>query len=309
MDIVFNNPQFLWFMVAVPALVLLHFFSLKHAHKRAIKFANFEAMERATGETLIPKNMASLVLRVSILFLIVLSISGTTFSYQGRASDFDYALSIDASTSMLSDDMTPNRLEAAKSAAEIFVDEAPSQTNIGIVTFSGTPFIKSVLTSDKNKLEDILKNIEIESGGGTALGDAILTSASLLTVSDRDRIIILLTDGRSNTGMDIEDALGYADSKHISIHTIGIGTEAGGEFLGGAISTLDEETLKAISEQTGGKYFRATTVSELEDAYRSIISTNVKKLTIDLSPYLLLVGLVLMFLEWSLASTRFKIIP
>ncbi len=294
----------------MPLMVLAHYLSLRYTRRRALKFANYPAIERITGKRILSKNYTLLAIRLTTLCLLVLAVSGTVLWYEGRTSDFDFMLAIDASGSMLATDYAPNRLEAAKNAANLFVDNLPGKSTVGVISFAGVSFIKQKPTSDIEKVKNAIKNISIEIVGGTAIGSAIITSSNLLAESDRAKVLILLTDGQNNVGPSIDTAVDYANGNHLTINTIGIGTEEGGEFPNLTfVSRLDPTTLKLISNSTGGKYYEAKNETELENAYKEIALSSTQKLSIDLSLYFLFIAILLLFVEWGLANTKYRTLP
>jgi len=294
----------------MPLMVLAHYLSLRYTRRRALKFANYPAIERITGKRILSKNYTLLAIRLTTLCLLVLAVSGTVLWYEGRTSDFDFMLAIDASGSMLATDYAPNRLDAAKNAANLFVDNLPGKSTVGVISFAGVSFIKQKPTSDIEKVKNAIKNISIEIVGGTAIGSAIITSSNLLAESDRAKVLILLTDGQNNVGPSIDTAVDYANGNHLTINTIGIGTEEGGEFPNLTfVSRLDPTTLKLISNSTGGKYYEAKNETELENAYKEIALSSTQKLSIDLSLYFLFIAILLLFVEWGLANTKYRTLP
>jgi len=309
MEIVFSKPTYLWFLVSIFFLILLHFYSLKHSRKRALKFANFDAIARVTGGEVLSKNIFILFIRVCAIFFAVLALSGTVVWYVGQSSDSNFVLAIDSSTSMIADDFEPNRLEAAKKEAINFVDYVGSKTKIGIVVFSGVSFVEPGLTDDSAKSKEVISQIMIDRNyGGTNLGAAITNSVNLLLNDEKSRSIILLTDGRSNVG-NVEKAIDYARDNHVVIYTIGIGTEEGGKFAGEAISKLDEESLELISFNTGGRYFGADDEASLKNAYQEIANIGENKISLDLTVLFMMLTLMLLFFEWILINTKYKVFP
>ena len=311
MEIIFTDKIYLWFLLSLPILVMAHFWTLKHTRKRALRFANYEAIERVTGGKVLPRNYGQLIVRLIIVILVILAVTSPVLYYQGEASDFDYVLAIDASGSMLADDYQPNRLEAAKNAALLFIDSLKGNSRVGIVSFSGVPIVKQELSDDLSNAKDIIKNLEVETAGGTAIGEAIITSSNLLLAGTRSKIIILLTDGQNNIGINPQEALKSIGKEKIVIHTIGIGTQEGGKFLKelNIVSNLDEDTLKYIADTTQGSYHRAVTNEELKDVFKSLATTKETKLSFNLSFLLMLLALFLLFGEWTLSNTKYRILP
>src|SRR3989338_4478169 len=101
MEIIFRNAFYLWFLLAIILLIALHFTTLKYIKRRALKFANFEAIERVTGSEIFSKNVLLLYIRLLIVICVILAAAGTTVWYTGKSSNVDYVLAIDASSSML----------------------------------------------------------------------------------------------------------------------------------------------------------------------------------------------------------------
>ncbi len=313
MAIIFNNPFYLWFLVSIPLLILLHFATLKATKKKALTFANFDAIARVTGQNLFFKNITQLFMRILIIIFIVLAISGTTLVYSGKSSDLDFVLAIDTSSSMSATDIEPNRLEAAKEAAVDFIDSLGAKTKIGIVTFSGTGFVETSLTDELNRVKTLIRNIKPRAVGGTNLGEAIITSINLLLSSEKARVIILLTDGRSNIGIPLQQAIDYANKNTVLVYTIGVATEEGGIIPGledvDALLKLDEKSLIEIATSTGGKYFRAVDKESLINSYKQISSFSIRRISTNLSLLFMITAFSLLFIEWLLSNTKFRILP
>ncbi|MBU2640024.1 MAG: VWA domain-containing protein [Nanoarchaeota archaeon] len=299
------------FIIALPLLIIVHFLSLKYTRRKALNFANFEIIERITGKKLMSKNISLLLLRFVILSFLILAAAGTTYWYTGKGSSFDYVLLIDGSVSMLASDYEPDRISAAKEAALEFVNYFPGQVKIAVATFTGTTFVKQKLTSDKSDIRKAINQIGIEEIGGTAIGDAMVTASNLLFEKKEGNVLILLTDGQSNVGLNPESAIPYLNDKKILVNTIGIGTPMGASFVEGSdiVSKLNEDTLKMIAIETGGKYFRAEDPAKLKNAFNEIAQSKTKRLSKDLTIAFMLIGLTLLLLEWSLMNTKYRSLP
>ena len=279
---------------------------------RALKFANYSVIEKITGKRIISKNWILLFVRLIILSCLILSAAGATYWFNSRGSDFDYGLAIDVSASMTADDYTPNRLGAAKQAALDFVDIAGAGTKIGIITFTGTTFLKQRLGDDISSTKKTIEEIRIESVGGTAIGDTLVTGSNLFFSGDeeRDNILVLLTDGQSNVGLDPGEAIPFLLDNNVLVYTVGIGTLEGGNFVGDVgVSRLDEETLKFIAIETGGRYFHADNSDQLKDAFGEIAQLRLKRVSKDLTLIFLLTSVVLLLIEWGLMNTKYRSLP
>jgi len=323
MDLTFDNPVYLWLLWSIPLLIITHFILLRRTRKKAVKFANFEALKRIAGKKILTKNLFQLFLRILILLLLILSASGAVFWYEGYAHDFNVVLAIDSSGSMLADDFLPNRLEAAKQSARLFLDLLTGSTKVGIVSFSGMAYIDQRLTSSRGDAREAIEKIEIKPTHGTAIGDALKASTQLLAVEEKPKMIILLTDGQENIAKKIEfnRVVDMVENEHITVYTIGMGTSTGGEgVLPPSMTdelldfnvqfTLDEDTLVYIANQTDGAYFKADNKDEVYSAYEDIAAKkNEAKIPVRLSYGLLVVALMLIFIEWGLLSTKYRLLP
>ncbi len=314
----FENPIYLWYLLAIPFLIYTHFYLFRHSKLKAMKFANFEALKRVTGEKLITKNILILGIRVIVLSCIILAVSGVVFWYEGSVNENDFVIAIDTSASMAAQDIPPTRLDAAKETAIEFVDNIKSKSNIGVISFAGTTFIDSVLIDNKESIKKTIEKIDISKTGGTDIPGAIITSTNLLLGSDKSKSIILITDGSNTVGAFIKDSIknsvDYAVENHVIVHAIGVGSDAGPigylpEYYN-ISAVYNENVLLNISNATGGDYFMALNKDELIRAYTEISKAARKGfISMKLSYGLMLIALVLLFLEWGLISTRFRRIP
>jgi len=197
----------------------------------------------------------------------------------------DIVIALDISSSMEALDFEPiNRLEAAKKIAVDFV-KTRTHDRIGLVLFSGLAFTQSPLTNDINSVTKLLNSAttNMSSVDGTAIGSAIVTATNRLKDSEaKSKLIILITDGANNIGeVDPITAGEIAKSLGIKIYTIGAGDPEGAYYqVMDPVSgmklvkveeqDLDENTLTAIAEMTGGQYFRANNTKMLESIIKEI---------------------------------------
>lgn len=315
----FSHPEYLLILLFIPIMIITHLLMLKRSQGVSIKFANFEALERIKKGSLIAspykgklfnRSFFLLLLRIMTYSILILSITGMTLWYETKTSEFDYTLAIDVSSSMLADDIPPNRLDSAKGSAIYFLDQISHGSKIGLVIFSGVTRVESRLEENKKILEEKINAINLLESGGTNIGDAIITSSNLLIESSQDKAIILLTDGQSNIGTDIDEALHYTTENNIRVHTIGIATEEGGSFKNLNITTkIDESSLQHIAETTHGIFFKAETKDNLDEAFSQILKTSVKRVPFDMSWILLIIGLILLTIEWLVTNTKYRVVP
>ncbi len=302
----FLHPQYLFFLFVIPLFLLIHFLSLGNRKKVALKFANFEAIAKVEGINFFSKNIVILFLSLFVVLSMVFAVSGLTFHTFKESSSFSFVIAIDCSQSMQADDFSPNRLAVSKQVAKDFVDTIPYGVSMGVVSFSGSAYIEQDMSQDKSEIKNSIGNIELSGFGGTDLYEAVITSTNLLRDKE-NRAIVLLSDGQINIGT-VEDVIDYANDNDVIVHTIAIGTKEGGrtEY---AISKLDEESLKSISYMTGGNYSTAETKDALIESFSEILNLTIKKVSIELSNYLLLFSIVLFIFEFFLTNTKYLHLP
>ena len=317
-DIAFTRPDFLWYLISIPFIFLAHFIMLARTKKKAMRFANFEALQRVSKDRLLTKNWTILLLRVGVIFCLILAISGTVVWYEGKSNMNDFVLAMDMSASMAAQDVQPTRFEAARNQADLFVRSLKTDARIGVVAFSGVPFVVQVPTDNRDEALQAIDGLAIETSGGTDIGGAIITGTNLLLPSNKGRTIILLTDGSNTAGTftenPVQHAVNYALLNHVKVDTIGVGTNAGPvwylpEYYN-ISAVFDASELISISNQTHGEFYRASNSDEIAKAYTAISGqAEDALLSFDMSYGLLLIALMLLFIEWGLINTRFRNIP
>ena len=276
-----------------------------------------------------------MVLRCCIftLVVIVLARPQTHSSWGSRTTEgIDIMLAMDVSTSMLAEDLRPNRMEAAKDVAAEFISGRPDD-NIGLTIFAGESFTQCPMTTDHASLLNLLQNVRTDMAAtgliedGTAIGMGLANAVSRLKESKtKSKVVILLTDGSNNRG-DISPmtAAQIAKSLGIRVYTIGVGTNkvarypmpvAGGVQYVNIPVEIDEKTLGDIAAITDGNYYRATSNSELKKIYQDIdklekTKMKVRKFSKRYEAYqpFALAAVVLLLLEILLRNTVLRKLP
>ncbi|GIU69576.1 MAG: BatA protein [Candidatus Woesearchaeota archaeon] len=318
MYLTFDNPEYLWYLFSIPVLIVSHYAFLKYSRRRAIRFANFEALKKVTNQSIMTKNNTILLIRMVILFFLILAIAGTKLWYEGYTNENDFVIAIDTSSSMSSADLKPNRLDASKAYAKEFTNRIGLDSQIGLISFSGASFVERVPTRNKEFVKSAIDNIDFAHVGGTNIPDALVTGTNLLLSSEKGRTLILLSDGSNTASYFIKDPIGegikYAQNNNVKVYTIGVGSDTGPigylpEYYN-ISAVYDENTLLRIANETGGKYYDAKNNDQLRAAFDDIAAaSNEAFISIDLGPGLLIITLALLFLEWGLISTRFRALP
>ena len=327
--IYFANPDYLWLLLALPLLVGWYVFTRKKS-QAVLKISSLNGF-RAKSSFLAQLQPALFVLRILSLVLIVMALARPqTMDVSTRTrtnKGIDIVMAIDISSSMLAQDLKPNRLAALKRVAASFVDDRVSD-RIGLVIYAGESYTKTPITSDRAIVKNALGEIQFEGliEDGTAIGMGLATSVNRLKESRaKSKVIILLTDGVNNSGfIDPKIASELAVEYQIKTYTIGLGSNGtarapvgllpNGKFQYGMTKVeIDEELLKTIAKNTGGLYFRATDNKKLEEIYAEI--NKLEKTEIEEFKYynydekfrpLILLALALLFIEWLMRNTLFR---
>ncbi|MBQ8958203.1 MAG: VWA domain-containing protein [Bacteroidales bacterium] len=325
-NIEFANPKLLWLLLLVPALVL--WYVLRHKKQEAsLSFSDLN------GFTKLPKTWKSylrhllFVLKMAALALLIVALARPQSSSTNSTSNIegiDIVMAMDVSGSMLARDLKPDRLTAAKRVASDFVKDRPGD-RMGLVIFSGETFTQVPLTTDHGVMLNMLA--EMKNGlidDGTAIGDGLATAISRLKDSEAiSKVVILLTDGMNNAGsIDPYTAAEMAKLYGVRVYTIGVGSYGTAPYpvqtpFGTQIQQMkvdiDEKLLTTIANQTGGKYFRATSNQKLDEVYQEIDKlerskievTEFRRLHEEFYP-LVALALALLLLEFLLRKTIFK---
>jgi Ca-activated chloride channel family protein len=325
----FAHPWVLWFLVVVPALGLIY----RRRAKKMVAEVTFSSLQPFDHT---PKSLRERLRHVPVAlrmialacFIVALARPQAVSSRENVSTEgIDIVLLLDISGSMLAEDFNPNRIGAAKQVAEEFID-GRTNDRIGLVIFAAESFTQCPLTTDYAVLESLLK--EVKNGmitDGTAIGLAIANGVNRLKDSDaKSKVMILLTDGVNNRGeIDPITAAKVAATYGVRVYTVGVGAMGPAPY---PVETpfgiqrqlipaeIDEKTLTAVAEITGGKYFRATDNRTLRAIYHEI--DQLEKTKIEVSAYRryselfygwLAGGLIVLLLEIGLGATVLRKIP
>jgi Ca-activated chloride channel family protein len=328
-NIEFANPGFLYLLILLPMLGGWYWYKLKSNNPglQLSSTTGFSKTKRSWRQYLIHMLFAFRILAIALLIVALARPQSTSRSRDVTIEGIDIVMAIDVSSSMLAQDLRPDRLEAAKDVASDFIAGRPDD-RIGLVIFSGESFTQSPLTSDHSMIRNLFK--DIKSGmieDGTAIGDGMATSVNRLKESQAiSKVIILITDGVNNAGsIDPLSAAEIARMYGIRIYTIGVGTMGvapypvqtpfGIQYQNMEVK-IDEASLQEVAELTGGRYFRATSNRKLKEIYQEI--DQLEKSKIDVTEFsrkheefllLALLALAFFIMEILLKHSIFRTIP
>jgi len=273
-----------WLLLALPLPLLVYFFAPAQQQKQSQVFAPSLMMlaEQKQSGAAQPSKFSLLLLALAWVCL-VLAAARPVFVGEPQAiteTDRNMMLAVDISGSMAEEDMAVrgrliNRLQAVKAVLTDFIAKRKGD-RLGLILFGSKAYIQTPLTFDLATLEQLLNEAALGlAGKQTAIGDAIgLGVKRLQSLPESNRVLILLTDGQNTAGeIDPLQAAKLASQAGVKIYTIGIGADelvVQGFFGPRRINPsrdLDEKTLTEIASSTGGQYFRARNLEELDQIY------------------------------------------
>ncbi len=323
----FASPWWFLGLLLIPVMVWWQFFSTRD-HYPVLKLSDLRGVEGLhSWKEKVFKYLPLLQIIAMTACIIALARPQLSLTEEKvKAEGIDIMLVMDLSSSMLSKDFDPDRLEVSKMVAKEFVSKR-IHDRIGLIVFSGEAFTQCPLTTDHNIVTDFLSNLQVGMlQDGTAIGMGLATAVNRLKDSKaKSKIIILLTDGVNNSGYinpvtASEIALEYG----VKVYTIAVGSMgqalspvnrmSNGEYMFAMANVeIDTELLQQISELTKAKYFRAVDRKSLEDIYTEIdklekteIEINVFKRYKDEYRKFLFFGLILFLFYWFMKQTLFR---
>lgn len=292
---VFANPTYLYLLLLLVPLIGWYVYKLSK-NQASLQVSSTECFDlpEANSWKVWLRHVPFILRMVAIAVLIViLARPQSTNSWQNSSTEgIDIVLAMDISTSMMAQDLKPNRLEAAKDVASAFINGRQND-NIGLVVFAGESFTQCPLTTDHAVLLNLFKDVQpgiIQDG--TAIGLGLANAVSRIKDSQaKSKVIILLTDGVNNQGeIAPVTAAEIAKTFGVRVYTIGVGTMGkapypfqtafGVQYMDVDVE-IDEPTLKQIAATTGGQYFRATDNASLKEIYSEIDQMEKTKISVQ----------------------------
>ena len=327
----FEDPWLLLFFLMVPFLTIRG----KGKQQATISYSSIDTLQAIRSARVEILSILPLVLRMIAISLLVLSLARPQEGYKSTeilSVGVDIMLALDTSGSMqaldfIKDEKRDTRLAMCKDVVSQFIDNRPND-RMGMVVFGSEAYTQCPLTLDQGILKSFLSKLDIGmAGDSTAIGSAIgIAVKRLKDLESKSKVIILLTDGQNNAGsLPPLQAAQTAKAFGIKIHTIAVGTHGKAPFLVNSIFgqryvyqqvDIDEDTLKKISDLTGGQYFRATDLESLKTIYKQIDEMEKSEVKVidhseytELFHYFLIPGLLILLLEILLSNTVLRRIP
>lgn len=294
----FEYPDILWLELVPVALLALYVYREwkgRVPHMRVSTLAPWKKGATAATQVLCHFPMA-LLTAVMVLLIVATARPRSSSTFETvNAEGIDIVLAMDVSTSMLARDFTPDRLSAAKDIAIEFIAGRPTD-RMAIVVFAGESYTQCPLTTDRASLINLMKEIQTDLiEDGTAIGDGLATAVARVKDSDaKSRVVILMTDGVNNCGsITPQTSAQIAKEYGVRVYTIGVGANGTAPYpvmtpWGPRIQDvevkIDEDVLRDIAAQTGGRYFRATDKTKLAEIYAEIGKMETSRISVDSFP-------------------------
>lgn len=333
--ITFANKEILLLLLLLVPYAIWYF--MRHSRREAsIKISDTSAYRRIRPTMKLRLMHTPFLLRLATLALIILILArpqGRNSWKNAEVEGIDIMLAIDASTSMLAEDLQPNRIQAAKNVATEFISARPND-NIGLTVFAAEAYTQCPMTTDHAALLGLLRNVSCDLAlhgvidDGTAIGMGITNAVSRLQESKaKSKVIILLTDGSNNSGeISPLTAADIAAAYGIRIYTIGVGTNGTAPYPyplpGGGVHyiqmpcEIDTKTLGGIASATGGKFYQANSTRQLKKVYSDIDTLERTKFSVrkyskryELYQPLAMLAILTLLLELLLRTTVYRRLP
>lgn len=292
-----EDKTYLWFLLVIPAILLLYAFVLFWKKRTQKKFADKELLNKLSPNRSTAKSIFKIVLLSLGLGFLVLGLVNPQFGTKletVKREGVDVVFAVDVSKSMLAEDIAPNRLEKSKQLVTQIINNLASD-RVGIIAYAGSAFPQLPITTDYAAAKMFLQsmNTDMLSSQGTAIKEAVQLGTTFFNDQDQtNRIMFLLSDGEDHEG-EIEDIAEEAARQGIRIVTIGVGTEKGGPIpikrngivqsykkdnAGETVITkLDPETLQKLAAAANGKYISGRVTGDVVEEVTEILQNMDKK--------------------------------
>ena len=307
---IWQSPQWLLALLLVPPLAAGFWLWLRRQSAAASAYADPRLVDARPSGRSRTLTIAAGVTALAAVVAGVVAMARPAVDVTRQEDRGTVILALDVSDSMLAEDIEPNRLRAAVDSAERFLDEAPSSTAVGLVTFANGADLVVPPVTDREPVRDALRGIdESHTRVGTSIGDAVVTSLAALrsagvledppaTPQDSAGRILVITDGANSVGLDPASAGARARAARVPVFTILLGDDPGHPRFGDP-----SETLSQLASQTGGVFTQTTTSEDLTLVFEDIgkTLTPVQRIR-ELTVYAALAGLVLLGLALALLA-------
>ena len=281
-------PSRLWLMLVVLALAGAYIGLQVRRREYAVRFTNLDLLRSVAPKTPGWRRHLPAIALVLGLACMVVALARPAREEKVPRERATVILAIDTSLSMMATDVAPNRIDAAKKAAKVFLDIIPPKINVGLVSFNGSAIVNVPPTTDRLAVKQAIDGLELKEK--TAIGEAIYSSLDAIKLApkaedDKEQVparIVLMSDGSTTVGRPDAIASREAKRQNVPVSTIAFGTDHGsitianpngsGEMVTQEVD-VNTEALQDIADDTGGKAFTAATEAELREVYKDLGSS------------------------------------
>jgi Ca-activated chloride channel family protein len=270
----FASPAFLAALALVPLALAAHVLVRRRARRYAVRYPAVATLAPLLPNASTWRRRLPLALFLASLAALTLALARPHRTVAVPREQASIVLVTDVSRSMLAEDVDPNRLEAARSAALRFLEEVPREARVGLVAFSTDPHTIEEPTDERDEIQALVDGLSAD--GGTAAGDALAAALGMVDGPAEDRppaAILLLSDGKTTTGRDPIPVARQARRAGVPIHTVALGTRSATIVTpDGSLLPVppDPETMRRIAELSGGRAFEVDDADELGGLYEDL---------------------------------------
>lgn len=286
----FQLSQLAILFLLLPLVLIFYIARQRRRRRFALRYASAELVRGSQRARAWRRHVPAFFFLASLAALLA-GLMQPTVMVREPSDEAIVIVTLDVSASMWATDMYPSRMEAAKKAAQLFVQELPPKMRVGVVSFSETSYLNQVPTTDRAQIDKAITKLFPRQG--TAIGNGLITSMDavygamggelprLKRGEYASAVIILLTDGENTDGPPPLEVVGQAIERGVRVYTIGVGTpESSVLRVGNAPiqARLDEETLKEVARLTDAEYYNASTEKDLRAVYQNLTTQLVTRL-------------------------------
>ncbi|MDQ1394872.1 MAG: Ca-activated chloride channel [Acidimicrobiaceae bacterium] len=284
--IVFRSASVLWLFAFVPVLVALYLLAQRRRARYAVRFTNLDLLASVVTRSPTWRRHIPPLVYLLALATLLLALGRPTVTASVAQQQAAVMLVVDVSGSMVATDVQPTRIAAAQNAARTFIDQVPPKLPVGLVAFSTEARLLAPPTTDHASVRIAVDRLTAL--GATAMGDAIdlavQATGPLPTAKAKAKhppaVVLLLSDGKNTVGRDPLDAATDANNDDVHVFTVALGTPDGVAAIpdnNGVVQDIpvppDPDTLQAVAQRTGGKFFTAPTAEQLTSVYSGLGSS------------------------------------
>jgi Ca-activated chloride channel family protein len=315
--VILYEPVFLLGLLAIPLLLAGYVLAQFRRRRYTLRFTNLALLGSVVRRSPGVRRHIPPALFLLGAAAVVSAMTVPALQLEVSRNTADVVLVMDVSGSMQATDVAPTRLDAAKRAATTLIDQLPGSDRIALVSFDSQAAVMQGLTTDRSAVKAALDTLK--PGSGTAMGDGLLVAFNLLNPTaraasgsrERPAMIVVLTDGVSNQGRNPLTVAQQIAGSNVKVQTIGIGLRNGSATVRGeAVGGVDEATLSAIADATGGKYYYAEATGQLQAIYSTLASQlGWQFQEVNLMVPLLIAGISLVVLGAAASLVWFRVLP